>query len=151
MPPAGTAAAEDACAPLVARPGPLWSLAPPSGGALETAALSHGRSAAWLASRAASAAPPRADAPPPLLSGANAPLLALLMVYSFFGAALVSVASPLLPTELGRVGASAALVGAVFAAYPLLNLALSPLCPPVVRRLGRCAPELRLRSSFAGL
>jgi hypothetical protein len=138
---------EDDSAPLVARAGPLFSLslAPPAGGALASAALSRGRAAGFLASRSQQRGSPLA-APAPLLSAANAPLLALTAVYSFFAAALLSVASPFLPQELERVGASEALVGAVFAAYPLLNLALSPLCPAVVRRIGRCARPFVLPS-----
>jgi hypothetical protein len=128
---------EDDFAPLVARAGPLFSLAPPAGGALASAALSRGRAAGFLASRNQQARGSPLAQPAPLLSAANAPLLALTAVYSFFAAALLSVASPFLPQELERVGASEALVGAVFAAYPLLNLALSPLCPAVVRRIGR--------------
>jgi MFS family permease len=71
----------------------------------------------------------------------NAALLALVCVYSFFAASLISVASPFLPQGLLSVGASEALIGAVFAAYPAMNLVLSPLCTPACAKLGRCAAE----------
>jgi hypothetical protein len=133
-PPRASAAAEDE-APLRAVPGPLFTVGWRSSRLLSAAALAHGRPAAWLAAARAEAAP----AAGALLSARNAPLLALVCVYSFFAAALISVASPFLPQELGAVGASPALVGLVFAAYPLTNLLLSPACTPACQRLGRCA------------
>lgn len=120
---------EDA-GPLVARPGPLWSV----GTLRESAARAHGRS---LASFAGCGAPPPLH--PPLFRRVNAALLALLCLYSLFGAALVSVASPFLPLQMLAIGARPALVGAVFAAYPLANLLLSPFCAAVCAKLGRCA------------
>lgn len=67
----------------------------------------------------------------------NAGLLGLLCIYSFFAAALISAPSPFLPQELRKAGASPAMVGVVFAAYPITNLLVSPACSMACRRFGR--------------
>ena len=82
----------------------------------------------------------------------NLPLLALVLLYSFFAAALISIASPFLPTALADVGippkkagapvggdeeSSSLLVGLIFSVYPLANLLLAPVCTPICQRYGR--------------
>jgi hypothetical protein len=147
-------------APLVARPGPLWSMSMPAS-ARYSVAQARGRGLPRLGASAAAvlggdgslegSCGPAAHGSAHVFTWRNSTLLALVCCYSFFAAALISVASPFLPQGLLAVGASDATVGLVFASYPAMNLVLSPFCTPACAKLGRCAPRARPGNTTPGL
>lgn len=136
-------------APLVARPGPLWSMSMPAS-ARYSVAQARGRGLPRLGAAVAgglgeeclegSCGPATHPGGARVFTWGNSSLLALVCCYSFFAAALISIASPFLPQGLLAVGASETLVGLIFASYPAMNLVLSPFCTPACAKLGRRVP-----------
>ena len=92
-------------APLVARPGPLWSMSMPAS-VRYSVAQARGRGLPRLGATAVtggegalegSCGPAHTAAAGRVFTWHNSTLLALVCCYSFFAAALISVASPFLP------------------------------------------------------
>jgi len=72
-----------------------------------------------------------------LFTRANLPTLLCFFWFVFASAAFMSIITPFLPLELADCGANSAIVGVIFAAYPLANLASVPVATRFCSILGR--------------
>ena len=72
-----------------------------------------------------------------LFTRENGPTLAAFFLFVFSSGTFMSVLTPFLPLELAKCGANSALVGAIFAAYPLANFVAVPVSTRLCKTLGR--------------
>ena len=82
-------------------------------------------------------APADGDSDVELFTKESLPTLAAFFLFVFSSAAFMSIITPFLPLVLADAGANSAIVGLIFAVYPLANLCAVPLSTRLCTLLGR--------------